>query len=136
MEKRIVSKKYKRAFLTGCDEKTEWMLPWVVDNFKKHNDTPMIFADFGVSEEMIDYVNDNFHARMKFKDRSQLRGWFLKPLAMMTSPSIETVWIDTDCEILGDISGILATSRMKNCPWCRTSHGLEERERFGITLEL
>ena len=127
MEKHIVSKKYRQAFLTGCDEKTEWMLPWFVDNYKKHNDTPMIFADFGVSEDMIDYVNDNFHARMKFKDKSQLRGWFLKPLAMITSPSIETVWIDTDCEILGDISGIFKhiknekLSMVQDEPWTRRS---------------
>ena len=41
------SKKYDKVFLTGCDEKTEWMLPWFVENYKKHNDTPLIFANFG-----------------------------------------------------------------------------------------
>jgi len=24
-------------FITGCDVKTQWMLPWFVENFKKHN---------------------------------------------------------------------------------------------------
>jgi len=36
------------AFLTGCDEKTEWMLEWWFSEYSKHNDTPVIFADFGV----------------------------------------------------------------------------------------
>jgi hypothetical protein len=99
------SKKYDKVFLTGCDEKTEWMLPWFVENYKKYNDTPLIFANFGCSEKMQNYVFEQFHAILNFKNNS-LKGWFMKPLAMMTCPSIETVWIDTDCEILGDISGI------------------------------
>ena len=68
MEKRIVSKKYKRAFLTGCDETTEWMLPWFVENYKKHNDTPIVFANFGISDDMYSFVEKNFHAVMKFKN--------------------------------------------------------------------
>lgn len=101
----MASKKYKRAFLTGCDKSTEWMLPWFFENYKKHNDTPIIFANFGCSKEMQNYVWENFHAIQNFKN-NELKGWFMKPLAMATCPSIETVWIDTDCEILADISGI------------------------------
>ena len=106
MEKRIVSKKYKRAFLTGCDETTEWMLPWFVENYKKHNDTPIVFANFGISDDMYSFVEKNFHAVMKFKNNEELNGWFMKPLAMATCPIIEAVWIDTDCEVLADISDI------------------------------
>lgn len=100
-----LSKKYDKVILTGCDKKTEWMLPWFVENYKKHNDIPLIFANFGCSEEMQNYVFEQFHAILNFKN-NELKGWFMKPLAMMTCPSIETVWIDTDCEVLGNISGI------------------------------
>lgn len=105
MVKHMSSKKYNKVFLTGCDKNTEWMLPWFVENYKKHNDTPLIFANFGCSEEMQNYVFEQFHAILNFKN-NELQGWFMKPLAMMTCPSVETVWIDTDCEVLGNISDI------------------------------
>jgi hypothetical protein len=101
------SKKYDKVFLTGCDENTEWMLPWFVENYKKHNDTPLIFANFGCSEKTQNYVFEQFHAILNFKNNN-LKGWFMKPLAMMTCPSVETVWIDTDCEVLDNISDIFS----------------------------
>ena len=105
MERHIVSKKYPRAFLTGCDEDHAWMLPWFMENYKKYNDTPIVFADFGCSEETLKWVEGQFHAIVKFKN-NDLKGWFMKPLAMATAPIVETVWIDTDCEVHADISGI------------------------------
>ena len=45
--------KYDKAFVTGCDESNEWMLDWFLDNYKKHNDTPIVFADFGISESKL-----------------------------------------------------------------------------------
>ena len=44
---------FKTAFLTGCDEITEWMLPWFLENYSKHNNTPLIFANFGVSKDCL-----------------------------------------------------------------------------------
>ena len=52
--------KYDKAFLTGCDYKYEWLLPWFFENYKKYNNTPLIFADFGVKNK--DIVKDNAHA--------------------------------------------------------------------------
>ena len=95
----------ERAFLTGCDVNTEWMLEWFLKNYRKHNDTPIVFADFGVSEGMRQYAMQMFDDYFKI-DRGKLRGWFLKPKAMLEVRAVEACWLDTDIEILGDMSGI------------------------------
>ena len=28
----------EKAFITGCDKETEWMLQWFVENYRKYND--------------------------------------------------------------------------------------------------
>ena len=43
-------KSYDEAFVTGCDSKHEWFLKWFIDNYKKHVNKPLIFANFGLSE--------------------------------------------------------------------------------------
>ena len=124
---------FDKAFVTGCDKSNEWMLDWFLDNYKKHNSTPILFADFGISKEKLEDITENkkFHAVMHFKRDKKLKSWFLKPTAMLHSPSIETVWIDTDCEVLADISGIfndLDVNRLNmvcDRPWTqrRGKHG-------------
>ena len=98
---------YDKAFITGCDKNTQWMLDWFLDGYYKHNDTPIIFADFGITETYKQKLQESkkFHCILNFKEK-KVSGWFLKPIAMFNSPSIKTVWLDTDIEILGDISGI------------------------------
>jgi len=98
-------KLYDQAFLTGCDKSTEWMLPWFIKNYKKHNDNPIIFSNFGVSDHVLRIVESNFHAVMDMTKVKE-KGWFKKPRSMLYSPSKKTVWIDTDCQILDDISPI------------------------------
>lgn len=100
--------KYDKAFVTGCDESNEWMLDWFLDNYKKHNDTPIVFADFGISESKLKDITDNkkFHAVLHFKRDKKLVSWFLKPTALIHSPSTETIWLDTDCEVRANLSCI------------------------------
>lgn len=95
-----------RAFVTGSDEKTEWMLPWFLDNFQKHNSTPISVVDFGMSDKMIDYLQTRVHSIGKLETKRDVQTWLYKPGAMMASPYKESCWIDTDCEVKGDISGI------------------------------
>ena len=39
----------REYFLTGCDDKTEWQLPWFMDNFRQHNqEAKIVLADFGM----------------------------------------------------------------------------------------
>ena len=97
--------KYSEAFLTGCDEKTEWMLPWFIENYKKHNKTPLVFANFGVTSQTLKFIESHAHAIIDLS-RWKGKGWFLKPKSMLNCPSLKTCWIDTDCEVHGDINGI------------------------------
>ena len=61
--------KYDKAFLTGCDYKYEWLLPWFFKNYKKYNNTPLIFADFGVKNKDIvkDFSSDKIGSIMEKK---------------------------------------------------------------------
>ena len=105
MVKLMVSKKYDRAFVTGCDEGHAWMIPWFLKNYKKHNSSPLIFADFGVSELTLKIIRENFHAVLDMSKTNE-KGWFKKPRSMLYSPSVKTVWIDTDCEITDNIEDL------------------------------
>jgi len=97
------TKLYDAAFLTGCDKKTEWMLPWFIENYKKHNKAPIILANFGLSDEAESFARNEFHAIINLSNEKE-KGWFKKPKAMLTCPSKKTIWIDTDCEVKEDIS--------------------------------
>jgi hypothetical protein len=94
-----------RAFLTGSDEKTEWLLEWFLKNYRKHNDTPIIFADFGVTKETRVWANAMFDGYFAIPKRKQ-HGWFMKPKAMLMVEAKEACWIDTDIHVLGDLSGV------------------------------
>jgi hypothetical protein len=104
MRKKIV----ENAFITGCDDKTEWQLPWFIDNYIKYNNTPLVVADFGMSEEMSNMIGSHpfVHCVMKLNKESSLKGWFYKPIAMLNIPAKRGVWIDTDCEVLGRLENI------------------------------
>lgn len=123
-EKHIVSKKYDKAFLTGCDEGHAWMIPWFLKNYKKHNSTPLIFADFGVSELTLSIVHENFHAVMDMT-KTEEQGWFKKPRAMLDSPSVKTVWLDMDCQVCENIDSIFdklipnKLSMVEDKPWSK-----------------
>ena len=118
--------RYDKVFLTGCDKTQEWMLDWFLENYKKHNDTPILFANFGVSDSMLSKIKrqKKFHAVLDLTKVKE-NGWFKKPISMMNCPSEKTVWIDTDCEVLGDLHKIFdylvegKLNMVEDVPWSK-----------------
>ena len=115
-------KLYDEAYVTGCDNTQEWMLPWFLKNFKKYNKKPLIFANFGVSNLSLQIVRENVHAVMDLT-KTEEKGWFKKPLTMLKSPSKKTVWLDTDCEVrenTDDIFNLIESEKLlmaRDEPW-------------------
>lgn len=122
------TKLYDKVFITGCDSNNEWQLPWFFENYKKHNDTPLVFADFGVED--IEAVKPHVHAVVNLT-KVEEKGWFKKPKAIFHCPAKQKVWLDTDCEIRGNISGIfgLLKPQMLNMiedkPWAKRRGGVQ-----------
>lgn len=107
---------------------TEWQLPWFFENYKKHNDTPIIFADFGVMdrEAIVPYV----HAIIDMTNLQE-KGWFKKPKALYHAPAKKTVWLDTDCQVLDDLSDIFSLlqedklNMVEDRPWAKRRGGVQ-----------
>ena len=122
------TKLYDKAFLTGADLNTEWMLPWFFKNYKKHNNTPLIFADFGVIDR--DAIAPHVHAIIDMT-KVEEKGWFKKPKALVHAPATKTVWIDSDCQIKSDISGIFdlllpnKLNMVEDLPWAKRRGGVQ-----------
>ena len=112
------------GFMTGADSKVEWMLPWFIENFKKYNDTHLSIVDFGMTEEAQKWCETNVDSLGDMRVETP-HAWFLKPFAMANSPFKKTIWLDIDCEILGDVSPIFSKiapdklSMVVDRPWSK-----------------
>ena len=75
-----------KLYITGCDKKTRWMLPWFESNFYKHNPD----------------------AKLHVFDFDKGNGWFQKPSVMIQASrwSKGVCWLDTDCEVRGNLDPI------------------------------
>lgn len=95
-----------KAFITGCDENCEWQLPWFLENYFEFNETPLIFMDFGITAEAADLLG-RYDVEI-VNVPSSVTGWFKKPKAILeaTKKAKVVCWLDTDCQVMGDISGI------------------------------
>jgi len=97
-----------KAFITGCDSKTEWMLEWFTKNYRQHNTTPLVFVDFGVSASMKTDLSFMGFSDIYTLPKQQSEGWFYKPAAIqeVTKFYDEVVWLDTDIHVRGDMAGV------------------------------
>ena len=103
----------RKSFLTGCDYNTEWQLPWFIENFLEHSVGILQIADFGMSTDMLDLIEH--HPRfgkqiyiLSLSFDNKMSGWFKKPQAIYeaTRDGFSICWLDTDCQIDGDIDSI------------------------------
>lgn len=101
--------KFDKSFLTGCDQNTEWMLEWFLSNYFRNNFFPMIISDFGMSPEKRSFIQESYPT-VEWIDLSYLKenGWFKKPKSMISASKLsnQICWIDTDFQILSDISSV------------------------------
>jgi len=99
----------KNSYMTGCDKNTEWQLPWFLENLRKYNDEPLIIADFGMSPEMCTYASVNCDIIIDMSDKQVSMGrknWMKKPKSMASTVAENTIWLDTDCQVLGNLSEV------------------------------
>lgn len=123
-----------KTFLTGCDEVTEWQLPWFIRNYLENNDTHLFVCDFGMSEDMADFVDNLEENVTRYEIKTEAVGWFKKPRAMLdiSFKSKKSCWLDTDCEIFDNIDSIFEhtvpfkISMCEDRPWTRRrgEHGM------------
>ncbi len=116
--------------IVGCDQKQEWMLPWWWSHYRTHNDLPVAFIDFGMTDHAREWckargalitlkapkgfvylqsqISSHLQETWEKKYGSHLWSgrdlWFYKPFALLQSPFKKTIWLDLDCEVLGPIS--------------------------------
>lgn len=124
------------GIVVGSDISQEWLLPWWWDNIRKHNDHPVTFVDFGLSEvkkkwcrergelislPLFDFlIKDKEEISLTIADKWEGRygenfwqyrkAWFKKPAACLQSPYRRTVWLDLDCEVLGSLDKLFEAS--------------------------
>jgi hypothetical protein len=131
-----------KIFLTGCDKNTEWQLPWFLENYRKHNNTPIVLADFGMSKEAREVAEKQFD--LVISVISEAKGWFKKPRAILDATQLDGIkkvcWLDTDCEVTTDISDIFDLSEqgklgmVKDRPWSTRRNELGEWYNSGVVL--
>ena len=135
-----------QGIIVASDEKQEWLLPWWWDNYSQHNDFPVTFIDFGLSSKAKDWCRErgelielpvlSFEASrdQALEDKAVFwesiyegRNWWdkrilwhKKPIAMLQSPYKKSLWLDTDCEVKGNLgsvfSQILSEDALLICP--------------------
>lgn len=120
----------EKGVITECDAFQEWLLPWWWENYTRENKLPVTFIDFGMSQKARAWCQERGELLSLSQDAENLilrdfvpsekqvawekaysvevwrarEGWFKKPWACLHSPYEKTVWLDLDCEVLGDIT--------------------------------
>lgn len=131
----------REVFLTGCDKKTEWQLPWFINKFNRFVPSgDLVIADFGMSEEMLSHIS----MFTVIPIQSGEKGWFKKPRAMLAASSLPDVkkvcWLDTDCEIAGKVDHIFDLSEphklgmVEDRPWTARRNELGKWYNSGVVL--
>lgn len=126
--------KAKRGVLCGAERSQEWLLPWWWSRYREHNDFPVTFCDFGMTDEMRDWCRERGEVvsieldphcitpRSEIEDErarqweeiygwsvwNARRTWFKKPFALLESSFEQGIWIDIDCEVLGPLEPLFS----------------------------
>lgn len=96
---------FERAVVVGCDKKYQHTLSWWLTEYKKNNDLPVIFANFGVSQHFLRQASETFTKVVDILPDNDEFNWGLKQRAVMEAGKSARwlMWIDLDCEVTGDL---------------------------------
>lgn len=97
-----------KGVMIGFDSKVEWMFDWWYDNYRKYNTYPVVLVDMGLSKEKRKEISTKVFV-VDLPDTG-LGGWFNKPFAMIKTIFENTIWMDIDCEVRGDVEPIFKYS--------------------------
>ena len=120
-----------QGVIVGCDLHQQWMLPWWWRHYSTHNSYPVVFMDFGMSEEARSWCKkrgeclslSNFYPVSSEKiispstkalwERRYGKGfwirrqaWFKKPFSLLQCPFSVGIWIDIDCQVNCDLEAL------------------------------
>ena len=154
--------KFKRAptekwgIHCGAEKSQEWMLPWWWSRYCDHNDFPVTFFDFGMSDEMRRWCEtrgeviaieldpslvtpqsqidpdlvaiwESWHGKNIWKLRAN---WIKKALSFLYSRYERGIWIDIDCEILGSLKPLFSQCDAASQIALVTEHKTDHLPRF------
>jgi len=145
--------------ILGVDTAQEWMLSWWWDHYSSHNDYPVHFFDFGMSEPAIEWCKKRGTVSSFPYDPSRIASqdtiapellekwsqiyvgdiwqtrpqWFKKSFACERSPFSRTLWLDTDCQILGSIAPLF--SYISTYPYFAAAQEYKTNVHFEPKLE-
>ena len=94
--------------VTGIDSNREDIIEWWIDNALKHHKTEKIGVwDLGMSSACRNKLKRKYK-QVWFSEIvvSSHIGWYYKVHCVKESPEQSVVWVDSDCQILTDISDI------------------------------
>lgn len=115
-----------QGIIVGADRRQEWLLPWWWKHYSAHQGDPVLFVDFGMSKEAIDWCRERgrcvplkgferFSEREVPEEKRQVwereisslfsvrTVFFKKPFALLQSPWPLSVWLDLDCQVRGSL---------------------------------
>jgi hypothetical protein len=118
-----------RGIICGADQAQEWLLPWWWSRLRDYNDEPVVFCDFGMSEDALQWCKERGEvisiafdacavAQKEVVDPQLVKlwencytstvwdfrhVWFKKAFAFLASPFQRSLWLDLDCEVLAPL---------------------------------
>jgi len=95
------------GIVTGCDKNQEWLLDWWWAQYAAHNTLPVAFFDMGMTDAGREWCRQ--HGRLM---KSPVAGRFgtgnmHKPFVLVKSPWRQTIWLELDCEVRGNVECLL-----------------------------
>lgn len=112
------------GIIVGCDKNQQWLLPWFWDSYSAHNNYPVTFMDFGMTDkgrafcrergdiiavpsiELLEVPEDRVRSWEAFGQNGFWHSrttWFCKPSAFALCPYAHGLWLDLDCKVQGSL---------------------------------